>query len=138
MNLLIPINAARWLKSEGPENTDVTLIGFGSTYGVISEACEQLRDQGISANHVQFTWIVPFHKDAFIKAVKQAKRSIIVENNYSGQFHRFARSETGIDVDGHIRKYDGEPFMPHHVVGCVQKQLAGDETLSVPYHEILV
>lgn len=123
---------------EGPEGADVTLIGFGSTDGVIREACEQLRDQGISANHIQFTWIVPFHRDAFIQAVTQAKRSIIVENNYSGQFHRFVRGETGTDVDGHIRKYDGEPFMPHHVVECVQKQIAGEETLSVPYQEILV
>lgn len=123
---------------EGPANSDVTLIGFGSTDGVIREACEQLRDQGISANHIQFTWIVPFHKDAFMQAVSQAKRSIIVENNYSGQFHRFVRGETGTDVNGHIRKYDGEPFMPHHVVECVQKQLAGEETLSVPYQEILV
>ena len=73
-----------------------------------------------------------------MKAVSEAKRSIIVENNYSGQFHRFARGETGVDVDGHIRKYDGEPFMPHHIVGCVREQLSGEVTHSVPYQEILV
>ena len=123
---------------EGPEDADVTLIGFGSTYGVLQEACEQLQNQGISTNHVHFTWIAPFHKESFVKAVKEAKRSIIVENNYSGQFHRFARGETGVDVDGHIRKYDGEPFMPHHIVSCVQEQLSGDTTHSVPYQEILV
>ena len=87
---------------------------------------------------MHFSWIVPFHKDVFVNAVKGAKRSIIVENNYSGQFHRFTRGETGVDVDGHIRKYDGEPFMPHHIVGCVQEQLAGETTHSVPYQEILV
>ena len=38
---------------QGPADADVTLIGFGSTDGVISEACEQLRDQGVSANHLQ-------------------------------------------------------------------------------------
>ncbi len=123
---------------EGPADADVTLIGFGSTYGVIQEACEQLRDQGVSANHLHFTWISPFHNDTFINAVKGAKRSIIVENNFSGQFHRFTRGETGVDVDGHIRKYDGEPFMPHHIVGCVQEQLAGETNHSIPYQEILV
>ena len=123
---------------EGPEDADVTLIGFGSTHGVIQEACGQLRDQGVSANHLHFTWIVPFHKDVLEKVVNAAKRTIIVENNYSGQFYRFIRSETGLDVDGHIRKYDGEPFMPHHIVASVQEQLAGETTHSVPYQEILV
>jgi 2-oxoglutarate ferredoxin oxidoreductase subunit alpha len=41
-------------------------------------------------------------------------------------------------VDGHIRKYDGEPFKPHHIVEAVQDQLKGGESLSVPYEEIIV
>ncbi len=123
---------------EGPADADVTLIGFGSTAGVIREACEQLRDQGVSANHLQVKWIVPFHADVISSVINNAKRSIIVENNYSGQFYRYLRSETGLDVDGHVRKYDGEPFMPHHIVGGVQEQLAGKTTHSVPYQEIMV
>jgi 2-oxoglutarate ferredoxin oxidoreductase subunit alpha len=123
---------------EGPADADVTLIGFGSTIGVIREACDQLRDQGVSVNHFQVKWIVPFHAEAISNVIKNAKRTIIVENNHSGQFYRYMRSETGLDVDGHIRKYDGEPFMPHHIVGCVQEQLAGETTHSVPYQEIMV
>ena len=123
---------------EGPADTDVTLIGFGSTDGVIREACEQLRDQGVSVNHLQVKWIVPFHAEVISNVINNAKRSIIVENNHSGQFHRYLRSETGLDVNGHVRKYDGEPFMPHHIVGGVQEQLAGKTTHSVPYQEIMV
>ena len=48
------------------------------------------------------------------------------------------RSETGINVDGHIRKYDGEPFMPHHIVDCVLEQVAGKTDHSVPFQEIMV
>ena len=47
-------------------------------------------------------------------------------------------SETGIAAHGHIRKYDGEPFMPHHIVNAVKDQLAGSAKLSVPQHEINV
>ena len=65
------------------------------------------------------------------------KRTIIVENNYSGQFARYLRSETGFEAQGHIRKYDGEPFMPHHIVEAVKDQLAGKTRLSVPVHEVL-
>ncbi len=123
---------------QGPEDADVTLIGWGSTEGVIGEAIEQLADKGITANQLAIRWIVPFHAQAVIDAVSRAKRTIIVENNYSGQFYRYLRSETGLSVDGHIRKYDGEPFMPHHIVDGVLEQVAGKTNHYIPYQEIMV
>ena len=39
---------------------------------------------------------------------------------------------------GHIRKYDGEPFFPQHIVQAVKDQLAGKTTLSIPAHEVMV
>ena len=125
-------------KLNGPADADVTLIGWGSTYGVIKEAIEQLASKGVTANHLSIRWIVPFHAEAVINIVNDAKRTIIVENNYSGQFHRYLRSETGLAIDGHIRKYDGEPFMPHHIVDGVLEQIAGNTTHSVPFQEIMV
>ncbi|MCU1250345.1 MAG: putative pyruvate ferredoxin oxidoreductase, alpha subunit [Edaphobacter sp.] len=122
----------------GPRDADVTLIGWGSTYGVIEEARELLRDQGISANQLQIRWLVPLHGDAIVEILKGSKHTIIVENNYSGQFARYLRSETSFVPDGNIRKYDGEPFMPHHIVEAVKEQLAGNTNLSVPAHEIMV
>ncbi|MCZ6811613.1 MAG: 2-oxoacid:acceptor oxidoreductase subunit alpha, partial [Planctomycetota bacterium] len=123
---------------EGPEAAEVTLIGWGSTYGVIKEAVAQLEAKGISANHLPIKWIVPLHARVVTEIVAAAKRTIIVENNYSGQFYRYLRSETGLDVDGHIRKYDGEPFMPHHIVDAVVEQLAGETDRSVPVQEVMV
>jgi 2-oxoglutarate ferredoxin oxidoreductase subunit alpha len=122
----------------GPRDADVTLIGWGSTYGVIEEARELLADQGISANQLQIRWLVPLHGDAIVEILKGSRHTIIVENNYSGQFARYLRSETSFVPDGNIRKYDGEPFMPHHIVEAVKEQLAGNTNLSVPAHEILV
>jgi 2-oxoglutarate ferredoxin oxidoreductase subunit alpha len=125
-------------KMLGPADADVTLIGWGSTYGVIDEACEMLREAGISVNHLPIRWLVPLHGDEILKLLKNARRTIIVENNFSGQFARYLRSETSFVADGHIRKYDGEPFMPHHIVEAVKEQLAGSTTLSIPTHEIMV
>jgi 2-oxoglutarate ferredoxin oxidoreductase subunit alpha len=123
---------------EGPADAEVTLVGWGSTYGVIKEAVEQLNELGISANQLAVKWIVPLHADAITEAFSRAKRTIIVENNYSGQFARYLRSETGLAADGHIRKYDGEPFMPHHIVNGVREQLAGKTNHYVPDHEVMV
>ncbi len=122
----------------GPRDADVTLIGWGSTKGVIEEACEILTEQGISANQLQIRWLVPLHGETILDILKGARHTIIVENNYSGQFARYLRSETSFVPDGHIRKYDGEPFMPHHIVEAVKEQLSGKTKLSVPAHEILV
>jgi 2-oxoglutarate/2-oxoacid ferredoxin oxidoreductase subunit alpha len=122
----------------GPRDAEVTLIGWGSTKGVIQEACEILTEQGVSANQLQIRWLVPLHGDAILDILKSARHTIIVENNYSGQFARYLRSETSFVPNGYIRKYDGEPFMPHHIVEAVKEQLGGKSTLSVPVHEILV
>ncbi|MCZ6589244.1 MAG: 2-oxoacid:acceptor oxidoreductase subunit alpha [Alphaproteobacteria bacterium] len=123
---------------DGPEDADVTLIGWGSTYGVIKDAMALLQSQGVSVNHLAIKWIVPLHAETVLDVVAKAKRTVIVENNYSGQFYRYLRSVTGLAIDGHIRKYDGEPFMPHHIVDCVLEQLAGKTDVSVPVQEIMV
>ena len=123
----------------GPDNAQVTLVGWGSTLSVIREAVEKLAgEEGIVANHLHVKWIVPFHSEEITRILGRSKRIIVVENNYSGQFARYLRSETGINAHGHIRKYDGEPFMPHHIVEAVKQQLAGKTNLSVPVHEIHV
>jgi 2-oxoglutarate ferredoxin oxidoreductase subunit alpha len=122
----------------GPETAAVTLVGWGSTNGVIREAVEKLAgEEGIVANHLQIKWIIPFHAAEIGRILSKSKHVIIVENNYSGQFARYLRSETGFEAHGHIRKYDGEPFMPHHIVEAVKEQLAGKTRLSVPVHEVL-
>jgi 2-oxoglutarate/2-oxoacid ferredoxin oxidoreductase subunit alpha len=122
----------------GSADADVTLLGWGSTEGVIREAIGQLAAQGVVANNLQIKWLVPLHVDAIMEQLGKARRVIIVENNYSGQFARYLRSETSFVADGHIRKYDGEPFMPHHIVDGVKSILAKETTRYVPRHEILV
>ncbi len=123
----------------GPENAQVTLVGWGSTEGVIREAVEKLAgEEGIVANQLAIKWIVPFHTEEVTRILSRSKKVIIVENNYTGQFARYLRSETGFAAHGHIRKYDGEPFMPHHIVEGVKEQLAGKTNHSVPVHEVIV
>jgi 2-oxoglutarate ferredoxin oxidoreductase subunit alpha len=123
----------------GPDDTQVTLVGWGSTEGVIHEAMQKLAsEEGIPVNNLQIKWLVPLHSDSITATLSKSKKVIIVENNYSGQFARYLRSETGIGADGHIRKYDGEPFMPHHIVDGVKAILAGTTQQYVPVHEIMV
>ena len=123
----------------GPNDAEATLVGFGSTWGVVLEAIEKLAAENeIVVNQLHVKWIVPFHADVISSILADSKKIIIVENNYSGQFARYLRSETGIKGDAHIRKYDGEPFMPHHIVDGVKAILEDETDLYVPTHEMMV
>ena len=105
---------------------------------VIREAIEMLSEQKVVANQFAIKWIVPFHGEAVNEILSSAKRVLIVENNHSGQFARYLRSETGFSAHGHIRKYDGEPFMPHHIVEGVLDLLNSEATTYVPHQEMIV
>ena len=114
---------------EGPADAETTLLGWGSTWGVIKEAAERLNAEGVSVNHLQVKTIVPLHVDAIAGVLNKSRRIIIIENNQSGQFARHLRAETGIVAHGHIRKYDGEPFEPKHVVSGVKEVIGGKESV---------
>jgi 2-oxoglutarate ferredoxin oxidoreductase subunit alpha len=119
-------------KLEGPVDAEVTLVGWGSTWGVLTEAVERLNREGISASHLQVKFLVPFHATEVSAILGKSRRVIVVENNQSGQFARHLRAETGIVAHGHIRKYDGEPFEPKHIVAGVKEVLKkGTEVVEV-------
>jgi 2-oxoglutarate ferredoxin oxidoreductase subunit alpha len=110
----------------GPADADVTLVGWGSTKGVIREAMVALADEGITANNLQIRYLVPFHEAEVRNILQASRRTLVVENNYTGQLARHIRAETGCTVDGKILKYDGEPFEPHHIVARVKEVLHGN------------
>ena len=114
---------------EGPVDAEVTLVGWGSTWGVLTEAVERLNQEGISASHLQIKFLLPFHATEVSAILGRSRRVIVVENNQSGQFARHLRAETGIAAHGHIRKYDGEPFEPKHILAGVRELLANGTDL---------
>jgi hypothetical protein len=99
-------------KLDGPEDAQLTLIGWGSTKGVIHEAAQILGEEGISTNQLHFKYIHPFHTKEALDLLQRCRKTICVECNYSGQFARHLRAETGFSVDDTILKYDGEPMEP--------------------------
>jgi 2-oxoglutarate/2-oxoacid ferredoxin oxidoreductase subunit alpha len=132
---------------EGPANADVTLIGWGSTAGVIREAVEQLNASGVRANQLHFKYLLPFHQKEAIDILKNCKRTICVEMNSSGQFARHLRAETSHAVSDKILKYDGEPLEPGAIAAQVQAILKGQprsldvsqsEAREIAYHYVRV
>jgi 2-oxoglutarate ferredoxin oxidoreductase subunit alpha len=119
------------LKLEGPENADITLVTYGSTWGVATEAVERLNKEGIKANLLSFKYMIPFQEKEAQAILGKSKKIVVVELNKSGQFARHLRAEAGITAHAHIRKYDGEPMEPKHVVAGVKEVLKGKELVEV-------
>jgi 2-oxoglutarate/2-oxoacid ferredoxin oxidoreductase subunit alpha len=107
----------------GPADAEVTLVGWGSTKGLIREAVALLAEEGITANHLQVKYLVPFHAAEVEAILQSSKCKITVEHNFTGQLARHIRAETGIKMDEKILKYDGEPLEPHHIVERVKEVL---------------
>lgn len=82
------------------------LCGFGSTLGVLRDACAAVKGAGF----VHFPQVCPFPAEAARAALKGAGRVLTVENNAGGQLARLLRRETGLEVAGSVLKYDGRPF----------------------------
>jgi len=90
------------------EVAEIVLIGFGSTYGAMKEACDYLTDKKIGFVHLCQVW--PFPTDALAAILKGKDKIISVENNAGAQLASLIRKETGIEIKKSILKFDGRPF----------------------------
>jgi len=121
---------------EGPPGAEVTLVGWGSTASVIQEAAAQLTRSGLKTNQLHFKYIHPFHGTEARAILKACQRTIVVESNFTGQFARHLRAETGFGVDHVLTRYDGEPFEPAYIARRVKAFVEGRPVdLAVEEHE---
>jgi 2-oxoglutarate ferredoxin oxidoreductase subunit alpha len=104
----------------GPADSELTLVGWGSTYGALREAVDRLNAQGESVNLLHFTDIYPIDEERLGAELERARRIVVVEQNYTGQLARVLRSFTGRKADWRINKYDGRPLSPDEVVAGIQ------------------
>jgi 2-oxoglutarate ferredoxin oxidoreductase subunit alpha len=108
----------------GPKDAELTLLGWGSTFGAIEEARLILGKKGLKVSHVHFTDLFPLPVKAVLEILENCKEIIAVENNYSSQFVRLLRAETGFDVKKTVNRYDGEPFTGEDIVNRLEKVIA--------------
>lgn len=106
----------------GPGKAETLLIGWGGTYGAISEAVDQLNKEGVSVNLLQLNELWPFPARAVADALDNARSSYVIENNATGQLSQLIRQETGRKISGRILKYDGRPFTPAYIAREVKKE----------------
>jgi len=103
----------------GSADPEIVLVGWGSTYGVIKEAVQELSGkQEIAMLH--FSEIFPFpgtDRLDYLSLLRKAKKTICIEQNATGQFARLMRAEAGFMFSDTIHRYDGRPFTVEDLLG---------------------
>ena len=95
------------LELNGDEKADTLVLGWGSTYGGITQAVNRLNEKGVKVASAHLTFINPF-PDNLGEILSKFERIIIPELN-TGQLIKLIRERFLIDAKG-INKVAGEPF----------------------------
>ena len=113
----------------GNSEPDIVIVGWGSTYGAMKEAVDVLsKTKKIAMLHFSEIYPLPSSKPLpgrekenkkmnFLEILRNAKKTICIEQNATGQFARLVKVETGYEFDAAINRYDGRPFLLEEMTG---------------------
>jgi len=114
------------LTLHGNEESDVTIVSWGSPKGAIIDAMDALNDENIHVNFLQIRMINPLPSENIISVLSRAKKTIGIEMNYSAQLAGWIRESTGIAIDHHVVKYNGRPISQDEVCDSIKKLVKYD------------
>ncbi|MGC2062244.1 MAG: 2-oxoacid:acceptor oxidoreductase subunit alpha [Thermodesulfovibrionales bacterium] len=109
----------------GPPDAEIVITGWGSTFGIMKEAAASFPPETKMAV-LHFSELYPFPSTEifdYLSLLKNAKQTICVEQNATGQFARLLRAETGYEFSDKINRYDGRPFTRESLTGEIRVKL---------------
>jgi 2-oxoglutarate ferredoxin oxidoreductase subunit alpha len=84
------------LQVDGDEKGDLLVVGWGGTYGAITEAVIKAREEGYKVSQAHFKYINPFPKNT--DAVLKNFKNVLVPEINLGQLSKILRSEVLLPV----------------------------------------
>lgn len=107
----------------GEGQAEVGVIAWGSTIGVVREALQRLRDEGIRARGFYPKLLWPLPVEQFEAFGAGCQRLLLPEVNFQGQLAHFVRAETSLRPLSYTI-CGGLPFTPDMIVNKVREVLA--------------
>ena len=99
---------------------DIGIIAWGSTIGVVREAVQRLRAEGVKAKGFYPKLLYPMPVDQYEAFASKCKKILVPEVNYQGQLAFFIRAETSIKPISYTI-CGGLPFTPAQIVTKVKE-----------------
>lgn len=106
------------LQVKGDADADTLVIGWGGTYGHISAAVENLRQQGHKLAQAHFTYISPLPKNT-AEVLGRYKNILCCELN-NGQFAAYLRSKIEGIIVRQFNEVKGQPFQISDIEGAIK------------------
>jgi 2-oxoglutarate ferredoxin oxidoreductase subunit alpha len=109
---------------QGEDSGEVLLVGWGSTYGAISQAVRSLRERGkrVSHLHLRNIWPLPEGLGELLGRFDQ----VLVPELNNGQLVKLLRAEYLVDAES-FTKIAGQPFRISELVTAIEQRLSGRE-----------
>ena len=109
------------LEVEGDEDADLLIVGFGSTYGHLYSAMDELRKQGNKVALAQFKYINPLSKNT-AEVLKKYKKVVVAEQNL-GQLATWLRANVDGFAPYQFNEVKGQPFTTSSLIGAFEEIL---------------
>ena len=107
----------------GEEQGDLLIVGWGSTYGAIAAAVDELRRAGRLVSHLHLRYLNPFPRN--LGEVLSRFRIVLVPENNLGQLTVLLRAKYPV-VPESFNKVDGRPFLIREIQAKVEEILSRD------------
>ncbi|MCY7422978.1 MAG: 2-oxoacid:acceptor oxidoreductase subunit alpha [Chitinophagaceae bacterium] len=108
----------------GPEKGSLLVLGWGSTYGAIKSAVNELLAEGYEVAHAHLRYIRPFPKNLGL-IIKNYDQVLIPEIN-NGQLIKIIRDKYLVDAKG-FNKVMGVPITKGELVDVIKKMLVEEQ-----------
>jgi 2-oxoglutarate ferredoxin oxidoreductase subunit alpha len=107
--------------NNGFEDADLLILGWGSTYGAIKTAVNELAEEGIKVAHAHVKYLNPFPKN--LEEVVRKYKTVLIPEINNGQLIKIIRDKYLIDAKG-LNKIKGLPFRTDEIKNKVKELLA--------------
>jgi 2-oxoglutarate ferredoxin oxidoreductase subunit alpha len=104
----------------GAEKGKVLVLGWGSTYGTIKSAVQELQEQGKSVSHAHVKYVRPFPKN--LGEILKNFEAVLVPEINDGQLIRIIRDKYFVDAKG-FNKMKGTPLAKHELIEAINELL---------------
>ena len=98
------------------DDADLLIVGFGSTYGHLHSAMDELRAQGHKVALAQFKYLNPLPKNT-AEVLKKYKKVVVAEQNM-GQLAAYLRMKIDNFVPYQFNQVKGQPFVVEELVNA--------------------
>jgi len=105
---------------QGEPEGDLLIVGWGSTYGSISQAVREVREHGHRVSHLHLRHIWPLPEG--LGDILRSFNSVLVPELNNGQLVKLLRAEYLVDAES-LPRVTGQPFRIGGLIEAVEERL---------------